>query len=251
MLRVPGLVEERGVVLLAALRQHHQHHPVGHPDRRAERAWYLARPRLHVQLHVGLAIEVDTEPGQRLAQRRQRALAREARVELGRAHQPRQVGRARLVERHAQPAAQLALELVLVPRLRVRQERVGARGQPGRIEPEPLVQRQHRGRAQLGRQHPFALRELGQHGVQVALGHLAAAPVQLSPTGRVGLVQEQRADLPVGHPPPVERHGQARFEVGRPVGQLLCRPRRRPRLRTAAARWGRPSRPAPARSPAR
>ena len=214
-------MEQRGVVLLAALRQHHQHHPVGHPDRRAEGARHLARPRLHVQLHVGLAVEVDAEPGQRLAQRRQRASGREAGVELGRAHQPRQVGRARLVERHAQPAAQLAVELVRVQRLRVRQERLGAGGQPGRVEPEPFVQRQHRGRAQLGRQHPLALRELGQHRVQVALGDLAAAPVQLSPAGRVGLVQEQRAHLPVGHLPAVERHRQAGLEVGRLVGQLL------------------------------
>ena len=147
--------------------------------------------------------------------------AREAGVELGRAHQARQVGRPRVAERHAQPAAQLAVELVRIQRLRVRQERLGARGQPGRIEPEPFVQRQHRGCAQLGRQHPFPLRELGQHRVQVALGHLAAAPVQLSPAGCVGLVQEQRPHLPVGHLPSVERHRQAGFEVRRPVGQLL------------------------------
>ena len=149
------------------------------------------------------------------------ALAREAGVELGCAQQARQVGRAGLAQRHVQPVVQLAVELVAVQRLRVRQERLGARRQPGRVEPEPFVQRQHRGRPQFGRQHPFPLRELGQHGVQLALGHLAAAAVQLSPASRVGLVQEQGAHLPVGHLPSVERHRQGGFEVRRTVGQLL------------------------------
>ena len=82
VLGVARLVEERLVVVLAALRQDDEDDPAGDADRRAERARALARAGLDVELDVPLGVEVDPEAGQRRAERRDGALGREPGVEL-------------------------------------------------------------------------------------------------------------------------------------------------------------------------
>jgi hypothetical protein len=65
VLGVPRLVQQRGVVVGAALRQHHEVDLVGHADGTAEGARRLELAHLGVEMDVGLRGEVDAEPGER------------------------------------------------------------------------------------------------------------------------------------------------------------------------------------------
>ena len=106
VLGVARLVEERLVVVLAALRQDDEDDAAGHADRRAERTRALARAGLDVELDVPLGVEVDPQPGERRSERRHGALGREPGVELGRAPEPGEVGERGILERDAEPPAQ-------------------------------------------------------------------------------------------------------------------------------------------------
>ena len=73
VLGVPGLVQQRAVVVLAAVRQHDEVDLVRDAHRRAEGARRLELADLGVEVHVGLRVEVDAHAGQRAAQRRARS----------------------------------------------------------------------------------------------------------------------------------------------------------------------------------
>ena len=121
VLGVAALVEERPVVVAPARRRDHQVDLAGHARRRAEGARRLGRPRLGVEVDVGLAPQVDAEPGER--RRRTTATSRSAGnigVEVRGAKEARQVGSGEAPRAGAAPRA-----------------RAGRRAPPGRRPRSP------------------------------------------------------------------------------------------------------------------
>ena len=130
--QVPGLVEQRPVVVLAALRQHHQHHTVGHPHRGAEGPRPLARPRGSTSSStLRWRVEVDAQLAQRRPQRGQRALGRGSRRRTPAPATAAPCPAARPLQRQPTRRPQRVVDLAQVERLGVGQERARS-GRPAR-----------------------------------------------------------------------------------------------------------------------
>ncbi len=89
MFGMARLVEQRAPVVRPTHRLDHEHDPVRHLDRCAERARRLLLALLDVELDVRLRSEVDPELGQRRLECGQHALAWEDIVPVGRPDEPR------------------------------------------------------------------------------------------------------------------------------------------------------------------
>ena len=221
MLGVPGLVKQRAVVVLPALWQHDQQDAAGDADRCAERARPLAGAGLDVELHVALGIQVDAEAEKRRAQGRKRPLGGERGVELRRAPEPAEVGRSRIGERHPHPASQLCIDVAAIEVVRRGQEPARVLVQGRRGEAEPLVQLQHRRGLQVVDEVAAADGDLLVEGIQPLRGDVAAGGVQPQPALAVGLVDQARAHLAVGHLGAVHRDDECRLGVGHLLAQVL------------------------------
>ena len=176
VLRVAGLVEEGGVVVLAAVRVDDEHDLARDDDGRAERPRRLLRPRLDVQLDARLALEVDAQGAQRLFQRRQEALRREVRIELRRAEEIGEVAPVGVRRRDAD-ALQVAPQLRAVRRVAAPEERLQRRGQRRRATAGRRLRRARRSRRSRGR----APRRAGRPSVPRAAG---SAPPSARCAGR-------------------------------------------------------------------
>ena len=122
VLRVPGLVQQHAVVVLPAVRQHDEVDLVRYAHGRAEGARRLELADLGVEVHVGLGVEVDAQPGERAPQRRDERVALEDGVEALGAPQAGQVGEVELRERDAEALAHQAVHDALVETLGVGEE---------------------------------------------------------------------------------------------------------------------------------
>ena len=197
VLGVAGLVEERRVVVLAAVRVDDEHDFVRDDDWGAEGARRLAGARLDVEVDVLLALEVDSERQQRLGERGDEALRREAGVELGRAEKVAEIASLGFRRRDAyllQTAAQLqAIRLFAVPEERLERRRQGVELQPAEVFAESGVI----GIAQAAR---FRLKDapaLLAEGV-LGGGQLQAQAVDLVASLRVRLVGGQHRQGAIG-----------------------------------------------------
>jgi hypothetical protein len=132
----------------------------------------------------------------------------------------RSAGRARSsLDGEPEAVAKLPLQLVQVERLGGLEERVGGRAQPDGIEAEPLVELEDGVGPQFGGQLPLSHGKGLEQRVQLRLGGLAAAAVELGAALAVGLVEEPRLHLAVGDVAAVEGHRQRRLAVGDVVGE--------------------------------
>jgi hypothetical protein len=214
---VPGLVEEGAPVVGAADRLDHEHHLVGHLDRRAEGPRRLLRALLDVEVHVGLAVEVDAEVGERRLQRRHHLLGRKALIPLRRADHPLEVPALGLVQRQAEQLAGSPVERFLVELLGRVEERLALAGEASQLEPEALVELHVVGRAELWQGSAHDLDGFVVDRVQVLLGRLPHRTVELLPPISVGLVRHRRAQ----HPERDRLAVDAYLELGLDLGLLL------------------------------
>ena len=111
-----ALVEQDRKVVVPADRREDEIDLVRNARRRAERAWGLARARLEVEHDAGLGAQRDPEPVERPLKAFDEPVRGELPVEIGRAHEPRDVGALKALEPVAERSPQRVIDRLGVPR---------------------------------------------------------------------------------------------------------------------------------------